>query len=166
MAGATYIRPVSLWGTEIHGMFQVVKGRTPVALVRPDGRKLKVISVQDRHGGKAGEFGMTAPAVLREIRQTYGHALNEQAAKAVDKAAKTAKGKPIVAEKPRTPVWYWMGGNQVGQWNRAWPETRPALIRMGYYAVEGERPPRQCPPAEWFDNYHRHNYREGMIALG
>ena len=69
MATATYIRPVELFGTEIKGLFQVVKGRTPVALVKPEGKKLNVLSVQDRHGGKAGEFGMTAPAVMREIRQ-------------------------------------------------------------------------------------------------
>ena len=162
----TYVRPVALWGTEIKGLFQVVTGRTPVALVKPEGKRLKVLSVQDRQGGKPGEFGMTAPAVMKEIRQAYGHVLDEQAKAAIDKAVKNERPKPIVSVKPPTPVWYWFGGNQVGQWSRAWPGKRAELIRAGYYAVEGDRPPRQAPPAQWFDNYHRHGYREGMIALG
>src|SRR5436190_17000036 len=102
----TYVRPVALWGTEIKGLFQVITGRTPVALVRPEGRKLKVLSVQDRHGGKAGEFGMTAPAVMKEIRQRYGATLDEQAAAALDKATtRTVTPKPVVAGKPKAAAW-------------------------------------------------------------
>lgn len=48
-------------------------------------------------------------------------------------------------------VWYWVGGTERGNWNRADKGTAKSLRRMGYVAFEGslsEGPPKQPPKAK------------------
>lgn len=74
MATKIGVKPVTLFGYPLDSMFQVTKGRTPIALVKTSGegrtRKLHVLSVQDRSGGKMGEIGATAAEIKKKIRQS------------------------------------------------------------------------------------------------
>ena len=160
----TRVMPLELFGCTVPGMFAVVAGRTPVALVKREGqRKLNVLSVQDRHGGKAGEFGMKAHEVLSQIRQVMPW---------------EDRRREVLAEKPHKPcktcrllrqpcVWYWVGGRLCGHWRRSDAGTRADAIKLGYYAIDGDerREPRQTPPEEWFENYHRPSYREAFATM-
>lgn len=87
------VKPASLFGYPLDGMFQVTKGRTPVALVKTSGtgksQKLHVLSIQDRAGGKIGEIGTTAAAIKKRIRQIVGDAQTARV-----KAALRQSGKP------------------------------------------------------------------------